>query len=670
MCDVSLNPILAGSSNYNGLSERDQDTIYEVKSTDIHSEVPSEYLNFEERKNRLQETYIENTELESRKRLLESLLNEKLATRDIFHFLKNQAQQRRVDKSLDTESLNQTMRTKITDIKRSRGEVNKERKKLEEELRERLKGKRHKFRRCVRPMKIECKRIREKLIKKYRRKIRHYRETQTDPHSNQSSNEKEHEPTSVPLRLKKYESLCIFGKPNDLPNPVKPLGPFICNKNLKISPEEMLILQKEPKFSVRKLTNKVVFQVETEKMLGKHRYRQADKKERKGDRSRGSRRGYTNGALDKWVEEGCEKQLRNQGPGENDKEDESVCEDREKEKSLLKEKDELYNLWDQYKDRYVYNPMTNTVNFSRRKPTDYKLNKFVHLPRPLDSEGEFQCELRRRKYIKAYEKYISWLSDKEEKRLRGSHKKENNETTTVNKPPGGEERINKRSKKTNAKGKRKLEDNNLTKREIKGLESLKKRVMEEEIVVIQTDKSSRFAIMDRKQYLQAGKKHTDKDKAIRWRDVKKLQTVANNHSWWLSRILKYSQETDSERMKRNIQDQGGEIPEMILLAKDHKQWSPESNTCVPTRPVVSGNNCVNTHLSEMLSEILEPVALRMKSAEVLSTEEALSKITELNDKLNRGGDLQDMNILEDMMREDGNDSLTETNEQLRGTCKD
>ena len=55
MCDVSLNPILAGSSNYNGLSERDQDTIYEVKSTDIHSKVPSEYLNFEELKNRLQE---------------------------------------------------------------------------------------------------------------------------------------------------------------------------------------------------------------------------------------------------------------------------------------------------------------------------------------------------------------------------------------------------------------------------------------------------------------------------------------------------------------------------------------------------------------------------------------------------------------------------------------
>lgn len=87
--------------------------------------------------------------------------------------------------------------------------------------------------------------------------------------------------------------------------------------------------------------------------------------------------------------------------------------------------------------------------------------------------------------------------------------------------------------------------------------------MEEEIVVAQTDKSSRLAILNRKQYLEAGQKHTDKDKQIRWRDVKKLETVANNHSWWLSKIVKYSEETDPERTKRNIQDHGMEIPEMV-----------------------------------------------------------------------------------------------------------
>ena len=83
---------------------------------------------------------------------------------------------------------------------------------------------------------------------------------------------------------------------------------------------------------------------------------------------------------------------------------------------------------------------------------------------------------------------------------------------------------------------------------------------------------------------------------------------------------------------------GAEIPEMVLLLKDHKKWSPESGAPVPSRPVVSGNKGLNTHLSELISEILEPVALNMQSVEVSSTEEALHKITQLNNSIDRGED--------------------------------
>ena len=57
---------------------------------------------------------------------------------------------------------------------------------------------------------------------------------------------------------------------------MKPLGPFICDSKIKVSASEMLILQKDPKFSVRSITNHKDFQVEVEKMLGKHRYRDED----------------------------------------------------------------------------------------------------------------------------------------------------------------------------------------------------------------------------------------------------------------------------------------------------------------------------------------------------------------------------------------------------------
>ena len=112
-------------------------------------------------------------------------------------------------------------------------------------------------------------------------------------------------------------------------------------------------------------------------------------------------------------------------------------------------------------------------------------------------------------------------------------------------------------------------------------------------------------------------------------------------------MMKYSEETDRERMLKNIQDHGAEIPEMVLLMKDHKSWSEDSGEVIPSRPVVSGRVGLNSHLSEILSEILEPVSLNMKSTEVSSTEEALHKITKLNQYIKEGKNIKDLNVLGD-----------------------
>ena len=75
---------------------------------------------------------------------------------------------------------------------------------------------------------------------------------------------------------------------------------------------------------------------------------------------------------------------------------------------------------------------------------------------------------------------------------------------------------------------------------------------------------------------------------------------------------------------------------MSILVKDHKDWSFSSGKPVPTRPIVSGNGCLNSHLSELVSEIIEPVVLEKTGAEIQSTEEALAIIDELNEKLTEG----------------------------------
>ena len=77
------------------------------------------------------------------------------------------------------------------------------------------------------------------------------------------------------------------------------------------------------------------------------------------------------------------------------------------------------------------------------------------------------------------------------------------------------------------------------------------------------------------------------------------------------------------------------------MIKDHKQWSPDTNKPVPSRPVVSGNKGVNSHLSE----ILEPLVLELGGGEISSTEEALNVITSVNDRIEAGEDLSTIDIL-------------------------
>ena len=107
--------------------------------------------------------------------------------------------------------------------------------------------------------------------------------------------------------------------------------------------------------------------------------------------------------------------------------------------------------------------------------------------------------------------------------------------------------------------------------------------------------------------------------------------------WWLGQIVSYGKDKDLVRMNKNLQSTSMEIPNMVLLVKDHKQWNPESGAPVPTRPVVSGNRGINTPLSEWLAEITEPVALNMQSAEVNSTEEAIARMDQINECIVNGG---------------------------------
>ena len=174
---------------------------------------------------------------------------------------------------------------------------------------------------------------------------------------------------------------------------------------------------------------------------------------------------------------------------------------------------------------------------------------------------------------------------------------------------------------------------NLRESEKKGLKSILERIEKSELCIAQTDKSGRMAVLNNQQFLQTRNEHTFKDQELSWKDIRYLQNQVNNYVWWLSEILGVSIKKDKEMTRENLIDHGLEVPQMKILIKDHKEWSYKSNKVLLSRPVFDGRGGFNTHLSELLSQILEPVALEMKGAEIESTEELFEAFEDMNRKI-------------------------------------
>ena len=278
---------------------------------------------------------------------------------------------------------------------------------------------------------------------------------------------------------------------------------------------------------------------------------------------------------------------------------------------MLKETHRLEGLWAKEKHRYIYDPFTKELDFRFRRPTDYKLNKRVSLPKPLNDIDEFQCELKRRNYSMTFEEYIK-------ENIKSDNKKESKHTSQFHE--------NKRNKS----GEHIL---NLSFKEREGLKMLNDRIDSGEIMITPTDKSGRFAVLTTAQYLESGKAHTSKDQKIGWKELNYMKNQVNNHMYWYRNIFNYSDKTNPDRMSTNLITSDLQLPEMAILVQDHKTWDFDSGAAVPSRPIVSGNSTINTHLSELISEIVEPLALNMNGCEIQSSEEALSLIDKCNEQI-------------------------------------
>ena len=71
---------------------------------------------------------------------------------------------------------------------------------------------------------------------------------------------------------------------------------------------------------------------------------------------------------------------------------------------------------------------------------------------------------------------------------------------------------------------------------------------------------------------------------------------------------------------------------LSLLYKDRKGWSGEMGGCPPTRPVAGGHLGMNLHLSEVVSDLVEPLVDRyIRGRECITIEDMLARFNGMNE---------------------------------------
>ena len=258
-------------------------------------------------------------------------------------------------------------------------------------------------------------------------------------------------PTIPPRDLQEFSTTSIFNTPEDLPKPLEPLGPFVTSSSIKLTEGEKKLLSKDPKYSLVFPPSKMKLSIEIERMNTKIRYNNSPRKMinkqvgyKEGELRERNRITDRGGEPIEWNRSSRKSKCLGKKSKKKAGIDKCSTEYIADLTKLLGDGD-LAELFSECKDRYVHNPVDNCIDFTTRRATDYKLNRNVHLPKPMSSEKELQCELRRSTFIKAFEAYQSEINNKKIERKEIKNKRVKRKNCVVKE--GGKKRIIKEQKK-------------------------------------------------------------------------------------------------------------------------------------------------------------------------------------------------------------------------------
>ena len=303
---------------------------------------------------------------ETKKWLIRALLRARLATWDIYNFAINQAGLRTTIRTLDWQTMSAALRAKLRDTTTTLTAFRREKSAAELQIRQEFNECGLTLKQILAPWKKIVKRERKERINRFRQKIKHYRRKQISSHLPQA--DRGPRETIAPKYLREYKDLSIFKHSGFFPKKRELTGPFIGSSEIILTEDERKVLMKDPKFSVRHELDETEFKVEIEKMNFKRKFEEQEDLKKSE-------------ICIKPAVMGDEKEHKNR------KEEEKNHSDTEKEVT-----ETLDRIWERERPRLVYDPIFKRIDFRKRRPSDYKHNKRIHLPKAMNSDIEFECE--------------------------------------------------------------------------------------------------------------------------------------------------------------------------------------------------------------------------------------------------------------------------------------
>ena len=242
---------------------------------------------------------------------------------------------------------------------------------------------------------------------------------------------------------------------------------------------------------------------------------------------------------------------------------------------------------------------TKVINFNNLRPTDLPTNKQVHVPPLAPNKVEIQMAAIEAELVQATNHYLETKCDK-----KGMPK-----------------------------------ESNLSSEQTKGISEMVKMTKNQNVIVTETDKSSKLCLDTLADYVTMAQPHISEDKVVTDKEVAAIEKLMNGHSYQLCRIFGVcSTWDDGQRVKSAMTNKKLPPPSLKLSHKDHKKKIPGKPA--PCRPICGASISPNGQTSNLVSMVLNRLADAYDGGtECKSTEEMIAGIEE---KVNIRDDISEM----------------------------